>query len=180
MKLSLINPTYTIPLIRLNEPAYLCRFARSKNLKDYAYVFEIIDPSYNVINLKIGRSASKFLGERIYRQAAWLPGWNQPEPFSSAGSDINNIKELLIEENSSFECNNWTKNNFVIKVWDVTGYPNDSQDAARNSRLAENLLLDEYESVHDCLPIGNQKDTRNEMIGYEVKNSLWDSIIEFT
>lgn len=176
MNLSYMNPTYTFPLNKLYDPAYLCRFAKRNNLKDYAYGFEIIYPyTYTVTTLKLGRSASKFLGERIYRQAAWLPGWNQPQPSSSAGSDINNIKTLWMQEYSVYE-DDWTKNNFVIKVWDVTGFPNDSQDEARNSRLAENLLLDEYESVHGCLPIGNPKDTRNEMMRHEVKNSHWNNL----
>ena len=178
MNIHYMYPTFIFSLDRLKDPAYLCRFARRVNMQDYAYVFEIMDPwIHTVKTLKIGRSTSKFLGERIYRQAAWLPGWNQPEPSSSAGSDINNIKKLWMEEPNIEEAM-WTKNNFIIKVWDVTGVANDSQDEARNSRLAENLLLDEYESVHGCLPIGNPKDTRNEMMRYEVKNSHWNSLID--
>ena len=174
----LANPDFVIHLRNLNAPSQVLQFCKKHNIKDYAYAFVYNSPFQHIdIWLKIGRSAGGEVGERIYRQAGNVPGWTVPLNGPS-GSDI----KLIIEEfETQYPINLGLCNtdHISIRIWDVTNVVNEHvSDEAYPSRVCENQLLDEYENIHGCLPIGNLKDTRNEMMKPFVSKDTWNNLFD--
>ena len=174
----LANPDYVIHLKDIDEPSAILRFCKKHNIKDIAYQFVYNSPiEHKDICIKIGRSAGGEIGERIYRQAGHLEGWINPL-VGPSGADLIEVVELY-ESTFPKDTGLLIKDNFTIKIWDVTGVPNNNiNDDAYPTRLCENELMDEYEAVHKCLPIGNPKDTRNEMMKPYTPRDVWNNIFD--
>jgi hypothetical protein len=174
----LANPTLNIYLKNLNAPSQILQICKKLYIQNYAYAFVYHDPfTHEDTWLKIGRSAGGEIGERIYRQAGNVPGWTFPLQGPS-GSDIKEIIE-------DFETNNplclglCNIDHISIKIWDVTNVVNEHlTDHAYPSRVCENELLTEYEEIYGCLPVGNLKDTRNEMMKPYVSKGIWDELFD--
>ena len=59
------------------------------------------------------------VGERIVRQVAWLPGWQEDKPKSSNGMDFwFNLQNTLITSNRL--PNTFSKNDIEIAIWNVS------------------------------------------------------------
>ena len=130
--------------------------------------------SHTLRYLKFGRSAEG-IGERVYRQAGHIPGWNSMLKGPS-GSDM---KEIIANYEKEYPDEKVHKNDVTLCIWDVTNTHNPNMyDKAYNTRLCENSLLDEHEKLFGCLPIGNLKDTRNEMMGGFVHRKIWTDLFE--
>ena len=175
----LANPDYTIHLKNLTSPSEVMQFCKQQNIRNYAYAFIYNSPiEQRDFYLKIGRSApGGSIGERIYRQAGHVPGWAFPLTGPS-GSDIAHVIDLF-EKTFPVNTKLLTINNVSICIWDVTNVVNTHlTDDAYPTRVCENQLLDEYEEIHGCLPLGNLKDTRNEMMAPYVGREHYESLFE--
>ena len=107
--------------------------------------------------IKIGMTDnnSKMTGERVYRQAANINGWDDPLPRSSCGKDI--IPSLTeFEDEYGFEVH---VDGVEIHIWNVSNFINENSNQS-NAKSAEDQLLTQYEEDFGHLPIGNPKDTR--------------------
>lgn len=174
----LANPDYVIHLKNLSEPSAILRFCKKNNIKDIAYQFIFNNPiEHKDICIKIGRSAGGEIGERIYRQAGHLEGW----PSALSGPSGSDLLEVVVqyEKANPRDLGLLSKDNFTIKIWDVTGVLNENiNDDAYPTRLCENELMNEYEAIHGCLPIGNPKDTRNEMMKPYTSRTVWNNMFD--
>ena len=159
----LVNPTYVFQLSNLYSASQIMSFCKRNYVRQVAYSFVFTCPkTLQQDHLKIGRSAKGDCGERMYRQAGHICGWQGGQLKGSSGSDMREVIRMY-EEAFPDSCGLLTISNISLYVWDVTTAPNPTiADAAYPSRVAENTLLTEYKSIHGRLPIGNLKDTRNE------------------
>lgn len=174
----LANPDLNIHLKNLNSPADILQLCKRHNIQNYAYAFIFNNPLLHLDEwLKIGRSAGGEIGERIYRQAGNVPGWSSPLQGPS-GSDIKDIINKF-EKNYPLTLGMCNIDNISVRIWNVTDVLNEHlTDYAYPSRVCENELLNEYESIHGCLPIGNIKDTRKEMMKPYVSTSTWHVLFD--
>lgn len=83
------TPNYIIDLQKHSRPIEIAHVMKSLDIKCYGYAF-VTDECV----LKYGESSdhSHTYGERIYRQAAHLPGWSQRHS-SNSGADMRCIAE---------------------------------------------------------------------------------------
>ena len=171
------KPDHILPLSAVHSASHLMTYCKQHNLKKIAYGFIHMSPTSHTLRyLKFGRS-SKSTGERVYRQAGHIPGWNNLLKGPS-GSDM---KEIIADYEKEYPDECVHKDDITLCIWDVTNVPNPNAfDDAYNTRLCENSLLDEHEKLFGCLPVGNPKDTRNEKMGgfviQQVFSNLFDEI----
>lgn len=176
----LANPDYVIPLRNFSSPSDILTFCTSMFIKDYAYEFVFICPlTGERITMKIGRSVSgKTIGERIYRQSGHFSGWGRKKLTGSSGSDMLLVLSAIGEKYPN-KVPFLTKDNILINIWNVTFTENPHlTDKAFCTRICENALLDEYEEIHGETPIGNIKDTRNEMMGAYINREHFGSLFD--
>jgi len=139
------------------------------NVKNYVYAicyrnglrFEVI---------KFGESApcpgtntAKAIGERIKRQLEHVPGWNDPDYYSSHGDDFWANLEREIKKGT---IPNLTKDNLIIGVWDIDKRKANIQYLYKTNRelttWAEGELTEQHKKFYGKKPILNIKDpTRN-------------------
>jgi hypothetical protein len=150
------------------------RILKDYGIEDYSYSVKHYNPATQTYNtIKIGMSAdnAKNFGDRIYRQVANIPGW-PTIPRSSCGKDI----IPAIDEYQGNTGLTVHKDDCLVEIWDVTRAPQRGQSAKKAATDAENELLNQYESIHGKLPIGNPKDTRKITGKPFVTNETWDDL----
>lgn len=175
----LTNPDYVINLKNINAPCEILNFCNYHRIKDYAYDFILLTTTGHWITMKIGRSVSgNQFGERIYRQAGHLPGFGANTLTGPSGSDMLLVVDA-VKQAYPFAEFDLIKDNILIRLWDVTNEHNPTMDDdAYCTRMIENTLVDEYEAIHGCLPVGNFKDTRNEKSSPFVSSDTFHSLFE--
>ncbi len=104
------HQTASINLTNISKPKEILQLGTKFQLIDYVYVFR-----YNIFEIiKNGVSAADTQpADRIYRQAAWLPGWNS-KPKSSSGREIRDIIDEHYKE--------LHKDDVSIDIYNFTGY----------------------------------------------------------
>ena len=147
---SKIKDPVTIHLNACTDPDQICDFMKKRNIKKYVYAF-----ISRMAVLKYGSSKDNewkngHFGDRIYRQAAYIPGWGKELPLSESGDDILPVIN---------EFPKLTKNDVWVKVWDMTDYPFLAKDTPIEVEQFENEKIQEYYNLFGCRPIGNPKDT---------------------
>jgi hypothetical protein len=150
---NLNKPTDRIWLSDLAEPCELLQYCRAQNIKYYAYSFGHKADDPNTF-WKFGQSGGKMLGERIYRQAAHLPGWSSFDPRSGHGDGILG----LIREYATLypsKAASLHKDDMFISIWNVTHLKNYNADANNNAKVAEYELYYQYLDLFDVKPFGN-------------------------
>lgn len=140
-------PTFVIDCSTLLNAYEIRKEMRDKKIRTYCYAF-----IYKSEILKYGEQhkwgPTKY-GERIYRQAWYIPGW-PTTPKSSSGSDILDVVNKYPAIN---------KNDICIMIWDMTNYPRaSSKNPAYEVRALERQLIREYAEQHNGIrPVGNIK-----------------------
>lgn len=127
LELNLYTPDFVIDCKYLTRSGDIYPIMREHGIKrSYTYGM-IYYPNPLIIDfLKIGKSSPKLgsnrehqVGERIVRQASWVPGWESPHPSSDTGSAFwHSIKYNLMEK--KLVKHTFNKNDLSIAVWDVT------------------------------------------------------------
>lgn len=144
------KPTVTINLAEFTAPRDVITRMRLFNFGPYAYIFNHLK-----IPMKIGESANRGTtpGDRLYRQAGHIFGWETPL-ISGAGMDM---KEVVSAFEKAYGLT-VHKDNVTIAVYDAEPLIRYYGDSA--SKYAETQLMNQYQKLHNNLPIGNFKDTR--------------------
>jgi len=168
--IDLYNPDFIIDCSTVKESKDIYDIVRSKGIirmYSYALLYRLNLLQYNV--LKIGESCpspgpgtAKAVAERLGRQLAWLPGWENPQPKSSHGNDFaSNLQEEIRLGNLPNEL--YDKNKIVVAVWDLDKRaPNANNfitSAGDITKWVEGHLAMQYKRLYDGqLPILNYKD----------------------
>lgn len=145
-------PQFDLDLSSMNDACEIKGIMKKVGVLDYVYAF-----IHRGDVMKYGQSSYKNPfrkdphGERIYRQARYIPGWNSmPTTTNSSGSDIIPVLDHF---------NGIHKNNVRIHIWDMTGY----NFAVKNNpehelTVVENQLIENHRSVLGYSPAGNLRD----------------------
>ena len=136
------------------------KILKQHGIKYYTYSFI----SKNGI-LKHGRSADNqpHWGERIYRQAGHLEGWDG-RLRSSSGSDM----RIIAEEYQKKYNEVLDRKDISIRVVDCT----DASDPERETIVIEEYLISETMKHNGgCAPLGN-KDTKTRKRSFRAKNTI--------
>lgn len=174
MNIDINNPTLTIDLAELASASEICQTMKSLGICDYAYIFKHLN---NIMKIGMSADYSVAYGDRIYRQAANMPGWFQSMLGSSGKDIIDVIREY--EKATGLTVN---RLDCTIEVWDVSKEPQTALGRHKHkAELAETMLMDQYEAVHNRLPVGNFKDTRKSSrrgyVSVDVFNNLFGEVI---
>jgi hypothetical protein len=162
------KPDYIIPLKGLTTPTQIYNFCRTNNISHFGYGFRFVRNSYFIEQIKFGYSApdpnarSVQHGERLVRQASWLPGWSQTV-HSSHGYELWHGCEQLIT--AGILPANTLYEDFEIAIWSVDSRINVSGFYLTRKEIAEFIesdLCNKYVDKFGKLPHLNIADpTRN-------------------
>lgn len=182
--IELDNPDYVIRLRDLAHPSEIYNICKTNNISHFGYGFRYIENSYKTMQLKFGHSAPDAcerpspMGERLVRQASWLPGW-ETAVHSSHGFELwhgctNLISESKMPANVSYE-------DFEIAIWSgaarkkIIGMPMNQKETAE---FIESMLCDLYREKHGELPPLNIADpTRNKLFRAITKSKFLDLFV---
>lgn len=172
-----IDPTHSVPvheikLAELSAPIEISDIFRSLEIGSYVYTFD-----REGIILKAGMSLNKSdtPGERIYRQAGHIDGWDTPL-LGASGSDF----LAIAEKYKAITGKTLSRMDVSIKIYDLTDEtsPNVADEHFHVKRL-ERALIKEHIDIHGVLPIGNTKDEsyidNKAYISREVFNGIFEA-----
>lgn len=165
-------PIWAIDLGQLSD--FLDITGIMKQLKIVKYNYSFI---YQQQVIKYGISADKSptWGERIYRQAGHLEGWNRKLAPGSSGSDMQDISD----EYSKLHGNHLNRLGMIIVVIDMTEVISPMiNDPTYPYKKLERDLIKEHIERHGCLPIGNKKTEDHMDRKTYVKRDHWETLFE--
>ena len=191
----LYSPDFLIDCKNLNLSADIYPIMRNKGIKR-AYVYGMVfnPKSLKFDFLKVGMSAPRLgekrehqVGERIVRQLSWVPGWNEPHPYSGNGSDFwHNINDRLIANN--ILESDFNKNNLKIAVWDISARAHQNVILSDDEELtlstwAEGELAQQYKNNNNAkLPMLNFSDPTKTKIynGPHIRKDVFSQFFDFS
>jgi hypothetical protein len=144
-------PTYVIDLGQLTDFLEITNIMKTLKITNYVYSF-----IYQQQVIKHGISADNSLtwGERIYRQAGHLEGWNRKLAPYSSGSDMQEISDLYYNKTGNF----LNRIGMIITVVDLTAVQSPiSSDPAYPCKKMESDLIKEHIEATGSAPIGNKR-----------------------
>jgi hypothetical protein len=164
-------PTVILDCSQMLHAAEIKTLMKKMGVRDYCYAF-----IYKSTVMKFGQSCDNdwqrgSFGERIYRQARFIPGWPTMAAAGSAGCDM---AELI----KKFPGIN--KNQVCIKVWDMTNYPFSVQTDHRHElTVVENQLIAQHIDDFGYQPLGNIKDESYITKKSRVTDQMFDTLFEY-
>ena len=155
-------PFYRINLINASDPKYITQFFKKNNIEKSVYRFTYDVLGHNT-TMKYGQSIAEksvengILGERVYRQARWAPGWGkifkgpnktmQDYPSSTNG---NEMEKLIANYFPGID-----KNDISIEIYDLSGF------TKKKVKQIETWIMGEHNRAHGFLPPGNVAYNKN-------------------
>jgi hypothetical protein len=155
-------PIYTLRLGSLNHPKSIMAFCRQHNIQKSVYTF-----LWKGRVMKYGKTYSNGQpGERMYRQAWYIPGWTQvvnntiqplAPPRSSSGCEMTDICKDIHNETSLVV----NKNDVLLIIEDMTTYPISlAAKPGVDVDIYEAEKIEEYINAHGIRPIGNIREEK--------------------
>ena len=140
------NPKIMIDLSQLNDYTDICNIMKNHNVTKYVYEFR-----HTGIVIKYGYSAdhARIYGDRLYRQAGYLPGWNRPTLVGPSGVEM----YFINEDYKAITGVSLSRQLISITVTDL------SEQTKENCVELERYLIDTHINICGEPPIGN-KDPR--------------------
>lgn len=125
-------------------PSDICQTLKRLDIRSYAYSFWTWEGI-----IKAGESCDNSLsyGERIYRQAWWIPGWDT-QPCSSSGAEM----MLIAKEFEQVHERVLHKDSVFIQIYDTTEFDDPKQKGIEFERY----LIDTCIQHTGRAPIGNK------------------------
>lgn len=161
-------PKLTFKLKKLDKAAEILKTMRDNNIEGYVYAFE-----YMGIIMKYGvqYQAGDGHGNRIYRQAFHIPGWEKPCSPNMSGDDM---RDIINEHFPSIH-----KDHVTIHVWDMTNYPQTIlNDHKFDINMLERQFIKEHIEKHGRKPLGNIKDEEHMDKKCGVLNAVFNNLFE--
>jgi hypothetical protein len=152
-----VTASAVIHLKNCDHPSDICRVLKHLDIRSYAYNFWTWEGI-----IKNGESCdnSATYGERIYRQAWWLPGWSE-RPCSSNGAEM----MLIAEDFEKVHKRVLHKNSVFIMIYDTTS----STDPKNQGLAIERYFIDEHINHTGKAPLGN-KDPKTKLTETQIRN----------
>ena len=165
-------PTWAIDLSQLTD--FLDIVGIMKQLKIVKYNYSFIYEE-EVIKYGISADKSKTWGERIYRQAGHLDGWNRKLAPDSSGSDMQEISN----EYFKLHGRHLNRVGMLLVVVDMSDVASpDINDPVYPCKKLERELIKEHIERTGHAPIGNKKTEDYLDNKTFVTQDLWNSLFE--
>lgn len=144
-------PIYEINLQHLNAAAEISWIMSEVNAVYYVYTFEF---NGNVIKHGLSVDVKSNFGDRIYRQAGHLEGWDT-QLHGPNGNDM----RLIDAEYYAKTGVHLNRNGMKIVVHDLTRTPSPHPtDPVYHVKQLERQLIRDHQEKYNILPVGNIKD----------------------
>ena len=163
-------PTFNIDLSQMSQACEIKHIMKNLGITDYCYAF-----IYNSTVMKFGQSGDNdwirgSYGERIYRQARFIPGWPTVAAAGSAGCDMADLAKKFPNINKSNVC---------IRVWNMSNVAfSVATDHRHELTVVENELIAEHIKNFGYQPVGNVKDESYIVKKTRVTDQMFDNLFE--
>ncbi|CAB4125400.1 hypothetical protein UFOVP181_46 [uncultured Caudovirales phage] len=145
---------FTLSLATLRYPRELCYLMERQGVKYYTYTFQTNDAV-----IKYGKAADNewqfgTWGNRIYRQAGGIPGWN--------GNELSDTSAVKMNVQLREHFPNVTRDQVVITIYDYTSELEDLDQSEIDRILLneEDALVKKHTEVYGSPPKLNIQKTR--------------------
>lgn len=139
-------PAWTVDLSKLNHSSGICEIMKNKRIVNYVYIFSCI---HGVLKYGYSADNSRNYGDRVYRQAGHLHGWNR-RLNGSSGSDMRIIADNYYEKYNTI----LDRNDVKLTIIDLSNYDlPDTQE--EHCKTLERMLIDDCIARNGAAPIGN-------------------------
>ena len=161
-------PKFTFKLKKLQKAAEILKVMRDNAVEGYVYAFEYMGI---IIKYGVQYQAGDGHGNRIYRQAFHIPGWDKPCSPNMSGDDM---RDIINEHFPSIH-----KDDVVIHVWDMTSYPQTIEgDFKFDINKLERQFIKAHINKHGRTPLGNIKDESHMDTKWVVSSEVFTSLFE--
>jgi hypothetical protein len=161
-----------INFAELYDPMQILHIVKHANFRNYVYCF--IDDQERVLKYGVQHSANKQLGERVYRQAVNLDGWNKPQPYSSNGMSIKRIAK----DYESVYHKKLSRNNVSVLLWDQTNDTMSTSEMRAKCLNVEGDLISKHINQFGCAPIGNNEKATKRKVSAHAHKSVVSELFE--
>lgn len=159
-----------INLATLENASDITTICKKNGIKQCAYTFtHLLDTVMKhgetaAGNWDIQDKKNPRFGERMYRQAANIPGWPQKQPRSPAGADM---RDICAESFPGIH-----KDEVTLTIYNMTGYSFTNPIKKRfDTRIVENILVQNSINQSGNLPAGNLVDTNSIITSHNIPNN---------
>jgi hypothetical protein len=154
-----------INFAELYDPMQIMHIVKQAGFRSYVYCF--IDNQERVLKYGVQHSANKQLGERVYRQAVNLDGWNKPQPYSSNGMSIKRIAK----DYERLYHKELDRNIVSVMLWDQTNDTLSASEMRAKCLNVEGDLISKHIEQFGHAPIGNnEKATKRKVSAHTHKS----------
>ena len=167
-----VPKTYTIDLKSVNNYTNILKLFSQNNIQVYVYTI-----TWKNIIIKYGIShkngSTRQLGDRIYTQAGYFPGWDKK--CLDRGPKSKAATEAMIAKLEKTYKVTFHKNDVVLTIEDYTDYPfeNDDNPYAELQNVEEQKKKEFY-NKHQCYPVGNKKQEKIRSVPLFKKTGLFE------
>jgi hypothetical protein len=161
-------PSTQFKLKELNKACEILKEMRDLDFQGYVYAFVC---KQTVMKYGVQYKAGDGHGNRIYRQAFHLPGWEIPCSPNMSGDDM---RDIIDEHFPDIH-----KDDVVIYVWDMTNFPRTvSTDPKLDINKLERQFIREHIEIYGSKPVGNIKDESHVDDQSVVSDKVFTSLFE--
>jgi len=165
-------PQFDIDLSQLNNACEIKGIMKKLGVINYVYAFV-----YKGSVMKYGQSSYTTTyrtdphGERIYRQARYIPGWQDlPTTSNSSGGDFIPVIDKFHDIH---------KNDVSIHVWDMTNHSFSAEDFPKHDlTIVENQLIEAHKESIGYIPVGNINDESHIKNKSIVTDTVFNNLFE--
>lgn len=190
--IDLLDPDFIINLQGVKNPKRTYTIMRNQHItRGYVYAMITMTKKLQPTFIKVGRSCPNLtearehqVGERIVRQIAHVPGWDEEPVKSSHGLDfMYNINNYAIKEGKL--PHDFCKNQLHIGIWNMnlrmksSDFISDDEELTA-SRWAEASLAHQHKQIYGCLPMLNYIDPSQDKIfsGHRISKKMYQGIFQ--
>lgn len=169
-----IPNTHVIDLKLISNYTNILKLFSKNNIEVYLYII-----TWKGIIIKYGIShksgSTRQLGDRIYTQAGYFPGWDKK--CLERGPKSKKATEEMIAYLEDKYQTVFHKDDVVLTIEDYTDYPFENPDNPyAELQNVEEYKKKEFYDIHQCYPIGNKKQEKIRPVPGFNKSGLFEFI----
>ncbi len=153
---SFVPPQHTLDLSKIQNYTSILKYFKKQNIVYHTYTFEWKDRDIMKIGISYKHGATRPLGDRVYTQAGYIPGWEKK--CLTRGPKSKQAMDELITTLENMYGGKLLKNDVILTIDDYTNYkfsnPNNVYPELQN---IEEHMKNDYFKKHNRYPVGNKK-----------------------
>lgn len=156
----------------LRDPMQVLNIVKQADFRSYVYCF--IDDQERVLKYGVQHSSNRQLGERVYRQAANLDGWNKPLPYSASGMSMQHLAQDYKERFGK----KLDRVNVSVMLWDQTDAALSASEMKAKCLNLESDLISKHIDQFGTAPIGNNEKATKRKVKTKENKSVLDELFK--